>query len=447
MPKEERKEFFIVQEEKPRKKIVIIVAAVVVLALAVAASVWALRSSNDEVPVAVNKQDDGKVVQNVVTGTGIIEAKEQFDITSSVTGTILAAPFEEGQLVHAGDLLYQIDEETASNAVEKSRLGLEKAQLAYAQTQDNINKLTVRANLTGTVTKLYVTEGDMVAANGKLAEVVNDEVMVLKVPFVEQAVSQIYPEQSATVTISNTSYTVEGTVKKVTSGHMVSADGSVVSVVEINVPNPGSLKKDDKGTAVVGGIACSDAGVFDTSGAGAVYAEVAGKVNRLPYSVGDKVQSGSVMAVLTNDTLTASQEQNSLAVRDASLTLQNQQQQLKDYSIASPITGTVIKKEKKQGETLDMMAKGALAVVADLSNIIFKMDVDELDISKVTQGQTVEVTTDAIPDTVFDGFVESISTAGKQISGVTLYEVTVSVPDSRGLMPGMNVNAKIHIAG
>jgi HlyD family secretion protein len=84
-----------------------------------------------------------------------------------------------------------------------------------------------------------------------------------------------------------------------------------------------------------------------------------------------------------------------------------------------------------------------MATVADMSKIIFKMNVDELDISKVKEGQKVTVTADAMPEKTYSGYIDYINQIGTSSNGVTSYPVTVVVEEAEGLMPGMNVSAKV----
>lgn len=388
---------------------------------------------------------DVLVSANVVTGTGILEAESQFDVNASVVGDVISAPFEEGAQISKGDILYKIDQTNLLNNIEKTRLGIEKAQLAYNQTADSINKLSVCSGINGTITGLYINSGDMVMANSKIADIVNDDVMLLKVPFVDETTSGFYEGQSAAVTIIGSFYTVSGTVKKVTSGHMTSSSGSVVKIVEINVPNPGTLVKGDKGTAMIGNVACNDSGTFDYSNYETVVAEVSGKVDSLKLSVGDHISKGGIITALKNDTLISQQQQNSLSIKEARLALDNLNNQLKDYNITSTINGVAIKKNIDKGDTLSAANMGKMAIIADLSKIIFKMNVDELDVSKIAIGQSVTFTADAMPEQEFNGIVEFVSASGTQVSGVSLYEIKVSIENPQVLMPGMNVNAKINI--
>lgn len=427
-----------------KKKFAFIILAIILIVIVAIAFV--ALNSNKPNSTMVQTTNDSKAVStltNVVTGTGVLEADEQFNVFATVMGKVISASFEEGQVIKTGDILYKIDQTDILNNIEKTKLGIEKAQLAYNQNADNINKLSVRSNINGTITSLYIHDGDMVSPNGKIADVVNDDVMVLKVPFIDETTNGIYQGQSATITIVGWFYTVNGTVKKVTSGHMTLSDGSVVKIIEINVPNPGTLVKGDKGTAIIGDVACHDAGTFDYSDYETVIAEVSGKVNKLNLSVGDHIANGGVVVTLENDTLTSQQQQNNLSIKDARLALDNLNNQLEKYNITSTINGIAIKKTIDKGDNITAANMNNMATVADLSKIIFKMNVDELDVSKLKVGQTVSITADSMLDKTFNGKVDFISTSGTQVSGVSLYAITIVVENPEELMPGMNVNAKI----
>ena len=71
------------------------------------------------------------------------------------------------------------------------------------------------------------------------------------------------------------------------------------------------------------------------------------------------------------------------------------------------------------------------------------MNIDELDISNVKTGQTVEVTADAFENEKFSGKVTNISLEGTSSNGVTYYPVTVTLDEVGGLLPGMNVDGVI----
>lgn len=126
--------------------------------------------------------------------------------------------------------------------------------------------------------------------------------------------------------------------------------------------------------------------------------------------------------------------------------MENTYDSLEDYSIKSPISGTVIQKTSKAGDNLDNSNSSVtMAVIADMSRMLFTMAIDELDISKIEEGQEVKITADALEDVEFSGYVDEVSIVGTSSNGVTTYPVTIVVNEPDGLIPGMNVSATIII--
>ena len=133
-------------------------------------------------------------------------------------------------------------------------------------------------------------------------------------------------------------------------------------------------------------------------------------------------------------------------MQDAQVSLQDQYDKLENYSITAPISGKVIQKTMKAGEKLDnSTTKTSMAIIADMSTLVFEISVDELDISDIAEGQEVEITADALEGHTFSGYVDNVSIVGTAQNGVTSYPVKVVVNDGEasGLIPGMNVNASI----
>ena len=81
--------------------------------------------------------------------------------------------------------------------------------------------------------------------------------------------------------------------------------------------------------------------------------------------------------------------------------------------------------------------------IYDLSYLTMDISVDELDVSEVQVGQEVTITADAVADKTYTGEVTNVSISGTTSNGVTTYPVTVKITDTDGLLPGMNVDAKI----
>ena len=124
--------------------------------------------------------------------------------------------------------------------------------------------------------------------------------------------------------------------------------------------------------------------------------------------------------------------------------MQNMQDTMANYTITAPISGTVIEKDVKQGDALT--SGTSLCVLYDLSYLEMSINVDELEILSIKEGQTVTITADAISDRTFTGVVTSVSAAGTTTGGTTTYPVTIRIDDTGDLLPGMNATAEIEVS-
>lgn len=92
---------------------------------------------------------------------------------------------------------------------------------------------------------------------------------------------------------------------------------------------------------------------------------------------------------------------------------------------------------------MNSIESGSLAVIYDLSYLKLEMNISELDLNKIQEGQAVDITADAIPGQVFTGRVDRVSINGTTTNGFTTYPATILLEDYGGLNPGMNVSADI----
>ncbi|MBR2972758.1 MAG: HlyD family efflux transporter periplasmic adaptor subunit [Clostridia bacterium] len=380
-----------------------------------------------------------------ITGSGAVEPIDQYEVKPLVSGDIIECYIEEGQMVEKGDLLYKIDTKDIENTIERAQNSLEKAQIAYDDAIEMRDDLKVKAPINGTITAVYAKEGDNIGNGGKVVDIIDSSVMELEIPFLANDAANIYAGQSATVTLANSYYRLTGTVSRVTTGTFVSPEGVSVCNIYINVNNPGAIAKGDGATATVGGYACNSAGTFDYNDTRSVTAKVSGEVINMPFKVGDRVSAGETILTIDGDNVNDTIRNATYSLKDAKLSLQNAQDQLDNYNITAPIAGKVIKKTSKTGDSIESGggASIVMAVIADMSKIVFDISVDELDITKLSVDQEVNITADAFEDRRFSGRVDYVSSIGTTSNGVTTYPVTIEITNPEGLIPGMNVDANI----
>ena len=117
--------------------------------------------------------------------------------------------------------------------------------------------------------------------------------------------------------------------------------------------------------------------------------------------------------------------------------------------ITAPTSGVVIRRGVEEGETVvgGTSAFGGgteLFTIADLSSLRVKAAVNEVDIGKVTQGDSVALTVDAFPADTAWGIVRLVPPAARLQERVRVFDVEVAVSGgSRVLRPGMTANVRI----
>jgi len=117
--------------------------------------------------------------------------------------------------------------------------------------------------------------------------------------------------------------------------------------------------------------------------------------------------------------------------------------------IIAPSAGVVIARGVEEGETVvgGTSAFGggtALFTIADLSTLIVKAAINEVDIGKVKRGDQVALTVDAFPGDTARGVVRLVPPAARQQERVRVFDVEIEVTGGQQfLRPGMTANVRI----
>ena len=424
-----------------RKRVLIpAVACVVALSLGIhffGGGQTALAADLTYTTAAVERRD----ITSEITGSGSLEAANSYSVTSLVDGTILADYFEEGDQVDEDTVLYDIDSSDMASSLEQSEISLSQAQRSYNNKLKDLADLTVIAPKAGQVVDIAVEAGDDVSAGQTVATIRDSDTMTLKVPFLADEAAGFYVGQSAQVTLDSTFEVLNGTVTEVSGVDQVLTGNVIVRDVTIQVSNPGGLSTSQTGSATVDGCASASGGSFSYLAERSVTAEVSGTVASIHVSEGDRLSQGGAILTLTSDNLEDELQSAAEALRNAELSLESRYDQLDNYTITSPISGTVIDKNYNAGENIE--TGQTLCSIYDLSYLTLTLNVDELDISNIQVGQQVLITAEAVEGRTYTGVVTKVSVAGTSSSGTTTYPVTIRIDETDGLLPGMNVDATI----
>ncbi len=383
-------------------------------------------------------------VELTISGSGTVEPYERYEIIPLVNGEITSCPYEVGDYIEKGEVVYTFDETDARLSLEKQNNSMKRSTITYNEAMENAEKLTVKSPTSGRIKQLNVTEGDEISANQVIATIIDDVNLKVTVPFNSQQIAYIAKGDTATLSSSSQMSNFAGTVTYVDSTPSAASDGSSVYYVTIEFTNPGAITNGTNLGAQVNGQISPGYGTVSYGEEKQIKAETEGRISKLNIQQGAYVEKDSIVAKLTSETLQNSLEKSRLEYSDAKLNLQSQQDQLDDYSITAPISGTVLTKNSKKGDTIDKTNSSvSMMVIGDVSKLKFSLMVDELDITKVSIGQKVKITSDAVENTEFEGEITNISMEGQASNGVTTYEATVTIDNPGELKPSMNVDAVV----
>ncbi|MFA6193289.1 MAG: efflux RND transporter periplasmic adaptor subunit [Parcubacteria group bacterium] len=136
------------------------------------------------------------------------------------------------------------------------------------------------------------------------------------------------------------------------------------------------------------------------------------------------------------------------AIVSAQADLANQRSNAAERRVVSSIDGTVNAVNVKNGDDLSKLSSGTTRqvpiIIGDLSTIKAQVQVNEVDITKVSIGQKVVLELDALEGVEMTGRVEKVDSLGTEEQGVVTYNVTIEFDslDER-IKPEMSVSASI----
>ena len=410
---------------------VVCVAAVAAAVLLPKNSKKAVQASTQYMETALERRD----ITNTFSGSGTISAANTYTVKSLVKGTVLTADFEVGDTIEKGTVLYTIDSSDVATSVEKAQLALEQAQRSYDDTAD---AQYIRSVIGGTVASIKVKAGDYVTAGQEIATVRDDSSLLLTLEFPAADASGFAVGQAAEVILNGTFETLSGTVQAVAGTDTISSGNLLVRTVTIAVKNNGSLTTAQAASATINGVSALASARFDYQHQQTVTATTSGTVAAVCVKEGTAIEANTAIVQLSGTELSRQVQSAADSLLNAQLSMSDTQKQMENYTITSPISGTVIQKNVKAGDTV--------GTIYDLSYLEMTLNVDELEILSIKEGQTVTITADAISDRTFTGVVTSVSAAGTTTGGTTTYPVTIRIDDTGDLLPGMNATAEIEVS-
>jgi multidrug efflux pump subunit AcrA (membrane-fusion protein) len=144
------------------------------------------------------------------------------------------------------------------------------------------------------------------------------------------------------------------------------------------------------------------------------------------------------------------QEQETI-LNQAKRKYENMMKVLEQYTVFAPKPGMVIYRRNWRGQKQGIGStvspwNNTVAKLPDLTTMISKTYVNEIDISRIQEGQTVKIGVDAFPEKAFTGVVAEVANIGEQLNNTDakVFEVMIQINEFDSILrPAMTTKNEI----
>lgn len=386
---------------------------------------WLARQPEEETLTAVVERGALLVT---VSASGSVEPEAQVALSFDGPGQVTGVLVEVGDAVQAGDPLAQVDSEQLALQVQQAEAALEAAQAQLALLKAGARPEEVAAAEAGLQAAQAQVSGaaatrDQLEAGPTAAQIASVEAQVASV-MAQQKIAQDTHDQTMqcfTVTMPDGKKKeicpALGTPEEQARYGLHAADEALAAA---------QTQLDEL-------LAGADADQIRATRSN-VWAATAQR--DAAQAQLDLLQAGA-----SGEQIAAAEAQ----VAQAQAALDMAELTLERATLRAPFDGVVAAVNVTAGQ----IAGGGMPAITlvDGSRFHVDVDVDEVDVAKLTEGQPVEVTLDALPDAVLSGTVERIApAAGMASPGVVSYAMTIVLdPTDTSVRAGMSANATVTV--
>ena len=396
-------------------------------------------------------------VQTTVSGTGQVSSTQELAVDPQVSGTVLTINVKNGDTVTQGEVLATLDSTNAYYSLENAKIALEKLQTSnpISLTADQ-NTL---ANAQTSQTQAYQTAfNDISSAYNDMSTVVTG----LNNIFYGKNASAYFTDinvGSYGSTALNYKQTAGLSVDQVTSEYnsfqqtylttSLTSTSSIVTSLSQELTIAQDLANAVRNTSlavnyVISQIPQSSHTNTMTTDQNNItsWLSIANQDNTSLASAQTGIQNAAQSIIQAQSNLVADQNTNApLAVQSAQLALQEAQTTYNNYTITAPFSGVIGGVTLQPGDNASPSTPIGTIVTKQYQSTIV---LNEINVAKVSVGDPVNITFNALPNVTATGTVTNVDVVGTVSSGVVSYNVIVSFNnDNPAIKAGMSINANI----
>lgn len=383
------------------------------------------------------------VVQSTVSGSGNLQAANQLNLGFKTSGTVTKIYVTQGEHVTEGKLIAELDPQSAEVTLEQSKAALLSAEANLAKEEETDGESSTGSGASG-------------AGDGATASAAS----------VEDSSPPTTPNATTPATTTPVAATTPATTTPATTTTTTSTPAPTTTPSTATEPTrTNSAGKRSRG---------SEATETQSSNAASKTSE----------------SSSAAKAVVSTATREANLASARAAVKSDQLTVQSDEEAVANTKLYAPETGTIVSLSGQVGEVVsasgttrassssssgsgssgsDASAAGAstgrsstgasgsssssdsssssgssFAVLSDLSSMQLVVALSESEIGHVKVGQIATVTVEALEGRKLAAHVSEVSTLSTSSSGVVSYDVTFQLDQMEsGLKPGMSATAEV----
>lgn len=381
----------------------------------------------DAAPVTVQRGDLG--IQVVETGT--LNANNTIELKSLVSGRLKSLFVDEGSRVKAGELIAIIDPRETQLQVNQLTAQMNGAESAAqrAQIEMEQRKISARSDLASAQARLAqaqvsakaqpeLTRTAIAQARTALASATSerDRIITSQEPGQRIEAENTVAESQANLANAQAEYNRDAAL--LGKGY-VSEKQVEDSKLAIDLAQTRLKTAQDNLQTIVAGFSKeqtkAEEAIKQAQAAldSAIANSIQDKLKRQDYLSAVADRDKAVVALRDVAAMKKGIDQDWSTVRQFQATLADGQRNLGETEIKSPIDGIVTKKEIRQGElvtSISGFSSGSPIIrIEDRSSMKVALDINEIDVARMTVGMPVDVAVDALPDLKIKGKISKIA--------------------------------------
>lgn len=415
-----------------------------------------------------------------ISGAGEIKAAQDADLVFVVQGTVAEVMVKEGDMVKKGDLLAILDTRTFDQQLQQAEAGLASAQAqesALTEAPRDFDVAAARAQVQSAQASLESVRSGPKSQDIQLAEAtvktaeVNLQATRDRLSFTKTQ-SELQMEQATqTLTQAQARYAQakynweyaqdsgnDPIVPDVTNsqGKPVEnklSDGQQENYYAQFVQAEAALRQAEKSVDLAR-VAYESALQSEVTGIQAAEQQLAqaqlqleklrlpADKDRLAAAQAALAQARAAQQRLNPDPKDSQKASVKAGIAQAQSALELAQINREHAELRAPFDGVISIVNIDPGDPSSTNGQPAIQVV-DVSTLHVDVQISDIDIGKIKQGQASEVRVDAVPGTVFKGHVDYIAPTATSAGTIRTYLVRITLDEQEGLRAGMSAQVDI----